>query len=82
LIWKGRGWLVAILSHSPALSIFLILYQAEGNMNIGLFIGIAGVFALLLFQDYFFGQKDIDDSQGFPYSRRNHKWQKRNGKKR
>jgi hypothetical protein len=38
-------------------------------MNLGLFIGIAALFALMFFQDYFFGPKDIDGRQGFPHSR-------------
>jgi hypothetical protein len=45
----------------------------EGNMNIGLVIGIVGVLALLFFQEYFFGPKDIDDSKGFPHSRKKHR---------
>jgi hypothetical protein len=38
-------------------------------MNIGVAIGSIGLLAILLFQEYFFGSKDIDDSQGFPHSR-------------
>jgi hypothetical protein len=41
-----------------------------GGMNVGLFIGIVALFALLFLQDYFFGPKDIDDKQGFPWSRK------------
>jgi hypothetical protein len=42
-------------------------------MNLGLFIGIVALFALLFLQDYFFGPKDIDDRQGFPWSRKKKK---------
>jgi hypothetical protein len=38
-------------------------------MNIGLVVGIIGLFAVLFFHEYFFGQKDINDRQGFPWSR-------------
>jgi hypothetical protein len=39
-------------------------------MNLGLFIGIAALIAMMIFQDFFFGKKEIDDRQGFPHSRR------------
>jgi hypothetical protein len=39
-------------------------------MNLGLFIGVVALIALMIFQDFFFGKKEIDDRQGFPYSRR------------
>jgi hypothetical protein len=42
-------------------------------MNPGLFIGIVALFALLFLRDCFFGPKDIDDKQGFPWSRKKKK---------
>jgi hypothetical protein len=39
------------------------------KINIGFFIGIVGVFAILFFKEWFFGTSDIDDKQGFPRSR-------------
>jgi hypothetical protein len=42
-------------------------------MNIGLFIGIVALFALIFFEKYFFGSKKIDDRQGFPWSRKRKK---------
>ena len=36
-------------------------------MNPGLIIGICGLIAFLLFQEYFFGR---DDGKGFPRSRK------------
>jgi hypothetical protein len=32
-------------------------------------IGIAALLALMIFGEWFFGPKDIDDRQGFPWSR-------------
>jgi hypothetical protein len=32
-------------------------------------IGIIFILALVIFKDWFFGEKEIDDSQGFPHSR-------------
>jgi hypothetical protein len=42
-------------------------------MNLGLAIGIAALFALMFFEGYFFGPKNIDDRQGFPWSRNRRK---------
>jgi hypothetical protein len=39
-------------------------------MNLCLFIGVALLIALMIFQDFFFREKEIDDRQGFPWSRR------------
>jgi hypothetical protein len=39
-------------------------------MNLVLLIGIAALIALMVFQDFFFGKKKINDRQGFPWSRR------------
>jgi hypothetical protein len=33
-------------------------------------VGIIVVFALVIFHDWFFGEKEIDDRYGFPYSRK------------
>jgi hypothetical protein len=41
-----------------------------GIMNVGLCIGIIGIFAILFFQEWFFGAPDIDDERGFPRSRK------------
>jgi hypothetical protein len=38
-------------------------------MNLALVIGIAALLALMIFEDFFFGPKEIDDRQGFPWSR-------------
>jgi hypothetical protein len=38
-------------------------------MILALFIGTGALCALMLFGEYFFGPKDIDDRQGFPWSR-------------
>jgi hypothetical protein len=32
-------------------------------------IGIIFLLALVIFKDWFFGEEEIDDSKGFPYSR-------------
>jgi hypothetical protein len=42
-------------------------------MNPGMYIGILALFALLFFHDLFFGEKEVDDRQGFPWSRRKHR---------
>jgi hypothetical protein len=39
-------------------------------MNLGLFIGVAALVALIFFGEFFFGPKDIDDRQGYPWSRK------------
>jgi hypothetical protein len=38
-------------------------------MNLGIIVGIVGVFAAMFFYEYFFGPNEIDDRQGFPWSR-------------
>jgi hypothetical protein len=48
----------------------MVADKQGGIMNIGLAVGVIGVMALLFFQEYFFGPKDTDDKQGFPWSRR------------
>jgi hypothetical protein len=42
-------------------------------MNLGLFIGIGGLLVILFFRGYFFEGRALDDEQGFPWSRRDHK---------
>jgi hypothetical protein len=39
-------------------------------MNPGLLVGVAALFAILFLHEFFFGEKEIDDRQGFPWSRR------------
>jgi hypothetical protein len=40
------------------------------EMNLALFTGIAALLALMFFREYFFGPKELDDRQGFPWSRK------------
>jgi hypothetical protein len=75
LCWQGeRGSCLGVPTHparkGPKASPFFI---GGKEMNPGLFIGMAALFALVFFGEYFFGPKDIDDRQGFPWSRKRRK---------
>jgi hypothetical protein len=63
------------LRHLPSPSVEVI---RGGIMNAGLCIGIIGIFAILFFQEWFFGAPDIDDEQGFPRSRNRKSKRERN----